>query len=218
MLGNLGNPHEREYRRNPLRAVSGWCFVIFAAVAIGYGLWALYGSGESVATFDVRPVATTAAAPGAASACPTFGPVALDPSLNPFRAVLRTGYAPLGSTRPRYEVAMKDADGVTLWDKRGALGNKDDEASFVRTTASLVEFDLERDGTYTFEVQFPDGNMDDLREATLELRGGIVRVDPRITWGFGLAAFACLVVNLLASRRQPHPYAMPEEDELRDAA
>jgi len=214
MLGNLGNPHEREERRSPLPVLSGWCFVACATIAVGYGLWALYGSGESVATFDVRPDAATAPA---APVCLTYGPVALDPSLNPFRAVLRTGYAPLGSERLGYEVAMKDAAGVTRWDERGSLGSRDDEASFVRATASLLEFEIERAGTYTFEVQFPGGSMDDLREATLELRGGIVRVDPRITWGFGLAAFGCLVVTLVTSRRERHPYA-PPGDELRDAA
>lgn len=218
MLGSPGEVYH-DTRRNPLIAIGGWGFVLFAAAAVGYGLWALYGSGESVANFDVRPEAAVGPprAPAGEPPCLTFGPVALDPSLNPHRAVLRAGYAPVGSQRVRYEIAMKDRDGRALWDERGALGNKDDEASFVRTTESLLEFDVESGGIYTFEVRYPEGSMDDLREASLELRGAIVRVDGRITWTLGLLAFACLVLNLVASRNQPHPYRMPDE-ELREAA
>lgn len=218
----IGTPSDaQEPRRNPLPAISGWCFVLCAATAIGYGLWGLYGSGESVGSFDVRPESEDArhlpSADGSATSCPTFGPIPLDPQANPFRAVLSAGYAPVGSTRARYEVAMLDEAGRTLWDKRGTLGNTDDEASFVRTTSSLIEFEVEAAGAYTLQVRFAEGSMDDLREATLELRGGIVRADPRITWGFGLAALAFLGLSLVPSRREPFLDAAPEE-EFREAA
>lgn len=217
----IGTPSEpQESRRNPLPAIGSWGFVVCAAVAVGYGLWALYGSGESVGTFDVRPGSADGrhvTADVADPSCPTFGPIALDSKSGPFRAVLHTGRAPIGSLRPRYEVAMLDGAGRTLWDKRGSLGSKDDAASFVRTASSLIEFEIEASGSYTFQVSFDEASMDDLREATLELRGGIVRVDPRITWGFGLAAIACLIVSMVSSRREPFPYSMPDE-EMRDAA
>jgi len=218
MLGSPGGFY-RDNRRNPLIAIGGWGFVLFGAAAISYGLWALYGSGESVALFDVRPEAAVGppTAPSSDAPCLTFGPVALDPALNPHRAIFRAGYAPVGSTRVRYEIAMKARDGRVLWDERGALGSMNDEASFVRTSASLLEFDVESGGVYTFEVRYPEGSMDDLREASLELRGAIVRVDGRVTWTLGLVAFACLLLNLIATRNQPHPYRMPEE-ELREAA
>jgi hypothetical protein len=42
-------------------------------------------------------------------------------------------------------------------------------------------------------------------------------VDARVTWGFGLAAVACLIANLVASRRRPWPCRI-ERDEPRAAA
>jgi hypothetical protein len=48
--------------------------------------------------------------------------------------------------------------------------------------------------------------MDDLRGATLELRRNVTPVDSRIPWGFGLAAVACLIVNLGSTRRRGWPY------------
>ncbi|MEO5617548.1 MAG: hypothetical protein ABIS67_07230 [Candidatus Eisenbacteria bacterium] len=219
MIGTPSDAHAP--RRNILAAISGWCFVLCAATAVGHSLWALYGSGESVGMFDVRPESADARPATSADwsdpSCPSFGPIVLDPRSSPFRAVLRAGYTPIGSSRSHYEVAMLDSAGRTLWDKRGALGNKDDEASFVRILSNLIEFEIEAPGPYTFQVRFAEDGMSDLREATLELRGGIVRVDPRITWGFGLAALACLIGNLVSSRRESYPYESPEE-EFREAA
>jgi hypothetical protein len=190
-------------RRNVLSTSCGWGFVACAAVAMGYGLWTLYGSGGRLASLDaMRPIEA---------------PVVLDPSMNPLRAVLHAAYAPVGSTRLRYEVELVDSAGTSVWEKRGALGNKDDEASIVMTHTSLADFDVARPGTHLVRVRFTDSSMDDLRQATLELRRNVVRVDTRITWGFGLAALACLAASLLGSRRQPWPRA-PEIDERRTAA
>jgi len=137
--------------------------------------------------------------------------------MNPLRAVLHAAYAPVGSTRLRYEIELVDAAGLRLWEKHGALGNKDDEASLVKTTTSLGDFDLAQAGAYFVRVRMAGGSMDHLRAATLELRRNVVRVDPRVTWGFGLAALACLILNLVASRRQSWPYR-PAEEERRQAA
>jgi len=183
-----------------LLASSGWGFLVCAAVAIGYGLWALYGSGSSVANFDAMDEATVRAH--------TLGPIHLDPTMNPLRAVLDATYAPVGSTRARYEVELLDAAGRRLWGRRGAFGNKDDDASVVMTTTSLGDFALSRPGAYFVRARMVNSGMDDLRRATLLLRRNVVPVDPRIPWGFGLAALLCLGVNLFASRLQPWPYRL----------
>jgi hypothetical protein len=62
-----------------------------------------------------------------------------------------------------------------------------------------------------------DGSVDDLRAASLELRRNALPVDPRIPWGFGLGALACLIANLVASRRRPWPYQL-ERNGTRTAA
>jgi hypothetical protein len=190
---------------NLVATSSGWGFLLCAAVAIGYGLWTLYGSGTRVVILDA-----TAQVSGAPSGA--LGPISLDPRMNPMRAVLRSAYAPMGSTRIRYEVELLDAAGVRLLEAHGAFGSSDDDASIVRTTTSLGDFRLARPGACFVRVRMADGSMDDLREATLELRRNVARVDPRIPWGFGLAAIVCLVVNLVVSRRRPWPYRAEENE------
>ena len=170
-----------------------------AAVAVGYGLWALYVSGERMASLDV-----IAAEHGGTPA--VFGPIALEQSMNPLRAVLHASYTPTGSRRLRYDVELLDPASQPLWSRHGALGNKDDDASLVKTTTSLGDFHVPASGAYHASVRFDDGGMDDLREATLELRRNVVRVDARLTWGFGLAALALLLVNLAVSRGRPWAY------------
>lgn len=196
-------------RRDPILTLASLGFVVCPAIAIGYGLWALYGSGSKLASLD--------ALGGRAGAPATLGPVALEPGMNPLRAVLRAGYAPVGSTRIRYEIELVDAAGRRSWMKAGALGSRDDEASIVWTTTSLMVFDVASAGEYGVNIRFADGSMDDLREASVELRRNVVRADARIPWGFGLAAAACLIVNLVAVRRQPWPYR-PAEHATRPAA
>lgn len=188
-----------EREASPLAAASGWAFVLFAAVAVGYGLWALYGSGERVAVLNVID-AEHGGGPG------TFGPVRLEPGMSPVRVVLHTAYTPTGSTRLRYEVAVLDANGQPVLERRGALGNKDDEASLVKYTTSLGDFTVGAPGAYGARVAFDDRGMDDLREATLEMRRNAAPVDARITWGFGTAALASLLFNLLASRGRRWAY------------
>lgn len=197
-------------RPDPVAILSGWCFLMCAAVAIGYGLWTLYGSGRTVSTLDL------ASAEGAAS-CPTFGPVSLTPEMNPLRAVLRTGFAPVGSLRLRYEIALNGPGGRTAWDKRGFLGSSDDDASIVSTTDRLLDFEVAQPGEYTIQALFPGGSMDDLREATIELRRNVARPNGRVVWGFALAAAASLAVSIVASRRTSAPYGAAL-DTRRDAA
>ena len=194
----------RERPRNLLVASSAWGFLVCAAVATGCGLLIHYGSGSGVASLD----ATTARA---------LGPISLDPEMNPLRAVFHAAYVPAGSTRLRYEIELVDAAGIRLWERHGALASKDDDAPLVKTTTSLEDFDLAHPGAYYVRVRMAGGSGDDMRAATLELRRNVARVDPRVPWGFGLAAFACLIVNLVASRRQSWPYR-PAEEERRQAA
>ena len=203
-----------------LVAWSGWGFVICAAIAVGYGLWTLFGSGARVALLDLTAGTGAASAPALSpGGVPggALGPIRLEPVMNPVRAVLRTAYAPVGSMRIRYEVAMVDAAGRTVLERRGAFGSSDDDASIVKTTTSLGDFRLERTGDYFVRARMQAGSMDDLRAASLELRRNAVPVDARIPWGFGLGALACLIVNLVASRRGAWPYRV-DASERRPAA
>jgi len=179
-------------RRGPLPTLVSLGFVACAAIAIGYGLWALYGSGTRIAALDVPD-----GGPGSSA---LLGPIALEPGMNPLRAVLRAGHAPVGSTRIRYEIEMADAAGRRMWARDGAIGTRDDEASIVWTTTSLSTFDVVTPGDHVVRVRFADGSMDDLRKATIELRRNVARVDTRLTWGFGLAAVGLLLVALALRR------------------
>jgi len=87
-----------------------------------------------VESLDALPgqTGTPAAAPGVppvshgASAAAALGRVVLEPRMNPLRAVLRAGHAPVGSTRFRYEIAPVDPAGQRSWMKAGALGSRND--------------------------------------------------------------------------------------------
>jgi hypothetical protein len=179
-------------------ALAGWGFLVCAAIAVGYGLWALYGSGARVVVLDAM------AAEGGTNA--ELGPLPLEPGMSPMRAVLHMGYAPVGSRRTRYRIELVDPAGRAAWVREGAVGNKDDEASFVRVTTSVATFDVAAAGPHIVRVRFEDGTMDDLREAAVELRRDVARVDTRITWGFGLAACVLLIARLIVDRRRPWPY------------
>jgi len=178
-------------------------FLICAAVAIGYGLWALYGSGSEVETLEMP-------GPGRGSSA-VLGPILIEPGMNPLRAVLRAAHAPVGSTRLRYEIEMVDPAGRTVWIKRAALGSTDDEASIIWTTTGVAVFDVTTVGEHFVRVHFADRGMDDLREAKVELRRNVAPVDARIPWGFGLASLACLIVGIVASHRRRWPYHPAEE-------
>ncbi len=186
--------------RSALARWSGWGFLPCAAVAVGYGLWALYGSGVRVLSLDVtHAMEYVSAAPDA----PRYGPLRLDPGMNPMRAVLRAAYAPVGSTRLRYEVALEDAGGARQWEAASFFGSRNDEASIVMTRTSLATYDVPQEGDYYVRVHSSGSSMDDLREASLELRRNVLPVDARIPWGFGLAALAFLVTSLVAERLRP---------------
>ncbi len=210
-----------------VHATSGWGFLICAAAAIGYGVWALYASGRPVVRLDATDSSGSVASAPTASPQPSgtrpgppahaLGPITLESKMNPLRAVLRAAHAPVGSTRLRYEIELEDASGRQLWKKQTALGNQDGDASIVETTTSLGDFEITRPGDYYVRVRIAEGSMDDLRKATLELRRNVVRPNPRITWGFGLIAVACLIVTLVASRHRPWPYR-PAGDTRRTAA
>jgi hypothetical protein len=215
----IESPAPVKPRPSLLITVTTWAFPVCAAVAIGYSVWALYGSGTRVVSLEATAAASASVSPGApAGAEPgVLGPISLDPAMNPLRALLRAAYAPVGSNRLRYEVELVDAAGLRLWEKRGALGNKDDQASLMMTTASLGEFDVARAGTYFVRVRTAGGSRDDLRAATLELRRNVVRADARIPGAFGLAALACLIASNVAWWRSSRP-GRREEVEWRRAA
>ena len=203
--------------RSMLPTATAWCTVLCAAVAIGYSLWAAHGSGHLVASIQVAGQGAGVPPSTNGAACPSFGPVPLSPAMNPLRAVLHTEYAPFGATRLRYEIALSGSDGPTLWDERGVLGSESDDAPTVIATHRLLDFEIPEQGEYSLQASFPGTSLDDLREASLEIRGNVAHADPRITWGFGLASAASLIAYLLSSRRESHP-ATEALDERRDAA
>lgn len=185
-------------RRDPVPGLVSVGFVVCTLVAVGHGLWALYGSGSRLSFLEI---------PGAdRGASVSLGPVALDPGMNPLRAILRTGHAPVGSTRIRYRIEMVDVSGRPAWLKEGSIGSTDDEASIVWSTASLAMFEIPARGTYVLQVAFSDLGMDDLRRASIELRRNVAPVDARIPWTFGVAAAVLLVTHIVLSRRGPWPY------------
>ena len=205
-------------RIHPVATWTGWGFVLLAAIAVGYALWALYGSGSSRLSLDLaaaiaRPRAPELAAPPAAwSGKPgaVLGPFPLDPSMNPMRAVLHAAYAPVGTTRIRFEIEIADLGGVPVLAKQGAIGSRDDDASIVRTTESLGDFRVAQAGGYFVRARLSDDGMDDLRAATLELRRNVVPVDARIPWGFGIAAVLCLIVSHVVARRSGWPRSLDD--------
>jgi len=229
----MGTSPEARREPNPILQWTGWGFLVCAAIAIGYGLWSRYGSGETLASVDVIAAAATSTGPPApasrhASAprepvetCRTFGPIVLTRDMDPIRAVLATGYTPLGASRARFAITMLDAGGNPVWDRRGVIGGTENDASFVTSATALVDFSIEKSGGYTFEVAFPEGSLDDLREARIELHRAVTHSDSRITWGFGLAALACLLVNLLSPRSESYHHSIvraDDRDDWREAA
>lgn len=223
----MGTSPEARREPNPVLRWSGWGFLLCAGVVAGHVVWTLYASSEPAMALDVITAAPTGAPAVAghetAETCRTFGPFTLTPSMNPIRAVLATGYTPVGAKRSRFQVALLDDRGRAVWDRRGVIGGSGDDANFVTSDTRLVDFTIERPGTYSFEVGFPEGSQDDLREARIELRRSAAPFDPRITWGFGLAALACLLVNLLSPRSESYPSPLPmgrdfARDDWREAA
>jgi hypothetical protein len=185
---------------DPLARWSGWAFLVCALVATGYAFGALYGSGTRALAIDVTRELEGARGTSTEA---RLGPYRLEPVMNPLRFILNASHAPLGSSRRRYDLSLEDAAGASLWRSTGSLGSHDDDASIVITRTGLVTFDVPRAGDYYVRVRGSGSSMDDLRAATLELRRGVTRIDTRIPWGFGLAALACLVANLVTSRRRP---------------
>ena len=219
----MGTSPEARREPNPVLRWSGWGFLLCAGVVAGHVAWTLYASNEPALTLDVISAASSGALPVTAhhepaETCRTFGPVTLTPTMNPIRAVLATGYTPVGASRTRFQVALLDDRGRVVWDRRGAIGGAREDATFVTSDTRLVDFTVERPGTYFFEVGFPEETQDDLREARIELRHGATAFDPRIMWGFGLAALACLLVNLLSPRSESYasPLSITRDDARED--
>ncbi len=185
---------------DPVERWSGWGLLVCAVIAIGYGLGTLYGSGTRALTLDVTRELEGARG---SSTDARLGPFHLEPGMNPLRFILNASHAPLGSSRRRYELALEDDSGRALWNAKGSLGSRDDEASIVLTRTSLATFDVPKAGGYYVRVRGSGASMDDLRAATLELRRGVTRVDARIPWTFGVAAFLCLLARLFATNRRP---------------
>ena len=194
------------WRLRPAAIVSRWAFVLGAGVAVGHVGWALYGSGERVAMLNVHRV------PGAAT-------VELSPAMSPLRIVLHAGYAPLGSARLRYEAALDAPDRARMWEADGAVGNRDDEASFVHQTMVLGTVTVAEPGVHALSIRFGGASIDDLREAKLELRRNVAAVDPRLAWGAGAIAVAGLLGSLLIPRSGPtFEPALPQPREEEEAA
>ena len=216
---------ERERRAEQVRLLSGappdhlslwsgWGFLLCALIAIGYGVGTLYGSGSRALTLDVT---RELEGPRGSSTDVRLGPFRLDTEMNRLRFVLNASHAPLGSSRRRYELALEDPSGKALWQSRGSLGSRDDHATLVITRTSLVTFDIPSAGEYFLRVRGSGASMDDLRQATLELRRDVTRVDARIPWGFGLAALACLLANLFSAHRRSRALTAPGDPSRRAA-
>jgi hypothetical protein len=226
----MGTSPEVRREPNPVLRWSGWGFLLCAGVVAGHVAWTLYASSEPVVMLDVIAAATggSTSPPSASShepieSCRTFGPIHLTPAMNPIRAVLATGYTPVGANRTPFRIALLDDQGRAVWDRHGVVGGSDENANFVSSDTRLVDFRVERPGTWFFEVGFPEGSQDDLREARIELRRDAPPFDPRVTGGFGLAALACLLVSLLSPRSEsyPSPLVLSRDDareDWRDAA
>ena len=194
------------WRLRPAAIVSRWAFVLGAGIAAGHVVWALYGSGERVTMLDVHDM------PGAAT-------VELSPAMSPLRVVLHAGYAPMGSSRLRYEAALDAPGGDRVWQTSGAVGSRDDEASFVHQTVVLGTIPVAEPGVHALSIRFGGASMDDLREARLELRRNVAAVDRRLAWGGGLMAFAGLLGSLLIPRSGPtFEPALPQPREDEEAA
>lgn len=206
--------HRTGSRPDALARWSGWGFFVCALVAIGYGVGTLYGSGSRALAIDVTRELEGARG---SSTDARLGPYKLDPAMNPMRFVLNASHAPLGASRRRYDLALEESAGGTLWRSAGALGSHDDVANLVITRTSLVTFDVPRAGEFWIRVRGSGSSMDDLRSATLELRRGVTRVDARIPWGFGIAAVLCLGANLLAAQRRSASRGTPEAEARRAA-
>jgi hypothetical protein len=185
---------------DPLARWSAWGFLVCALIAIGFGVGALYGSGSRALAIDVTRELEGARG---GSTNVRLGPYRLEPGMNPLRFILNASHAPLGSARRRYDLALEDAKGATFWRSSGSLGSHGDAATLVMTRTSLVTFEVPRADDYFVRVRGSGASMDDLRAATLELRRDVTRVDTRIPWGFGIAAIACLLANLVAALRRP---------------
>jgi hypothetical protein len=183
------------------RTLANWShggFLLCAGVALGYGLWAARGSGRPVQTTDVTREMESALGSPVGN---RVGNVHLEPGMSPLRAVLHAWRTPVGSSRLHYEVALEDSAEAVVWECSGFFGSRDEEASLVITQTSLATFDVPREGDYHLRVRTFGASMDDLREARIELRRNVSRVDERIPWGFGIAALACLVTSLVSRGR-----------------
>ena len=194
------------WRLRPAAIVSRWALVLGVGVALGHVVWALYGSGERMAMLDVHQVPEAAA-------------LDLSAAMSPLRVVLHAGYAPVGSSRLRYEAALDAPDGQRVWEATGRVGSGDDEASFVRQTMVLGTVEIAEPGVHRLSIRFGGSSMDDLREARLELRRNVAAVDPRVAWGGGMLAIGGLLGSLLIPRSGPtFEPALPRQREEEDRA
>lgn len=202
----------------PPDALGRWswhAFVACALTAIGLGVSVLYAAGTPMLAVDVtrelegvRGRSTNA----------RVGPYHLEPAMNALRFVLNSSHSPLGSARRRYVLAVEDRAGKVYWRTDGRLGGREASAKIVLTRAKLEPFEVPKAGEYFVRVRGSGASMDDLRAATLELRRGVSRVDPRLPWAFALAAAVCLVVNLFAVIRRPRMAAKADAAPDRRAA
>lgn len=175
-----------------LAVILGWLFVVSALAALGYGLWAVYLSGQPLAGFEAGSDYPSAQ---------VFGPLDLEPGMNPIRVNLRAGHVPFGSSRIHYRLTLSGNPDARIWEKRGVLGSTDDTASEVWSDLTLGVIEVPRAGQYRLEASFSGPSSDHLRSATIRLRRNVHVADPR--WLWGLAGVAALSLGGSVLFRRP---------------
>lgn len=221
-VGGVAVSHRRgQWRQSPRSIVAGLAFAACLLGAVGHVMWARFASGDRVAELDIQQ-GHVLALPGltlssSGARARTVGPVDLHPAMSPARAVLHLRYSRRpGIGRIGYTVAMRDAAGNLVWEKRGRLGG-DDDANLIQTTLAVQTFDVPSPGSYTFDVDLDEGRRATLHGARLELRREVADVTPWVLWVLGIGALASLGVSI-ASRTPPAGPVDLDEPGSRQAA
>lgn len=181
-----------------MRTLGGWLILLAVAAGMFYGYYVIKLSGSNVGEYALQD--------SAGSQAQQLGPIELSPDMNPLRVNLHFDAGTSKTRRDivRYEIALHNASGETIWQERDEYRKSEDSTSNVpkSMTTSVRQFQVQQEGEYGLEASVrPIGSGVIVKDVTLELRRNVAGYSMPVVAGIGGVCLLGIILAVVGRKR-----------------
>lgn len=181
-----------------MRSLGGWLILLSVAAGMFYGYYVIKLSGSNVGEYALQDID--------GSQSRQIGPIELSPDMNPIRVNLLFDAGTRNTRRDilRYEIALRNASGETIWQEKEEYRKSEDNTSSVpkSMTASVGQFQVQQEGEYSFEASVrPVASGVIVEDVSLELRRNVAGYSMPILAGIGGVGLLGIILAVVGRKR-----------------